>query len=275
MKKNIILFLVSLVGIISSKAQGLGGTHLDCSESVFTFTIPASNLFDCSFAPMNTNANGFYFKKPIIGGNIIFNVIREDGMCEWQHTGDISFKVNGNTKLFVNGEHGYVGVNTTNPQRQFDVNGEIGAKGLFVTHTGGAWSYASLIQVSNVQAKAFVVENTTTNTTVFSILGSGCVNAKKIFTEEITVNSNAMNMFWPDYVFNKDYKLMSLHELEQFIKTNKHLPEIPSTKEVEENGINLGDIQAKLLLKVEELTLHIINLQKQIDELKQTKGGEK
>lgn len=90
-----------------------------------------------------------------------------------------------------------------------------------------------------------------------------------------------MDNYWFDYVFDNDYKLMSLSELEQFIKTKKHLPEIPSEKEVKENGINLGEMQGKLLLKIEELTLYIIEqekqlkeLQKQIDELKQTKGGE-
>ena len=89
-----------------------------------------------------------------------------------------------------------------------------------------------------------------------------------------------MDKYWFDHVFDDNYKLMSLSELEQFIKTNKHLPEIPSEKEVKENGINLGEMQGKLLLKIEELTLYIIEqekqlkeLQKQIDELKQTKGG--
>jgi len=56
--------------------------------------------------------------------------------------------------------------------------------------------------------------------------------------------------------------------LKQYIKQNSRLPEIPSAKEVEENGINLGEMQGKLLMKIEELTLYILDLQKQIDELK-------
>jgi len=93
----------------------------------------------------------------------------------------------------------------------------------------------------------------------------------EFIAQAITVKTNV----WSDFVFDADYKLMPLYELEQFITTNKHLPEIPSAKEVEENGINVAGIQAKLLQKIEELTLHIIDLQKQIDELKQTeKGGE-
>ena len=74
---------------------------------------------------------------------------------------------------------------------------------------------------------------------------------------------------FPDYVFEKDYQPISIYELEYFIKQNKHLPEIPSAKEVEKNeGFEVGDLQIKLLKKIEEQTLYIIDLQKQVDELK-------
>jgi hypothetical protein len=80
---------------------------------------------------------------------------------------------------------------------------------------------------------------------------------------------------WPDFVFAKEYSLMSLHEIEQYIKTNKHLPEIPTAAEVEENGIRLGEMNALLLKKIEELTLHVINLEKRISEIENKKGGER
>jgi len=73
---------------------------------------------------------------------------------------------------------------------------------------------------------------------------------------------------WPDYVFGKDYNLMPLNKVEQFITQNQHLPNVPSAAEVEANGVNLGEMNTILLQKVEELTLYIIDLQKQIDELK-------
>jgi len=73
---------------------------------------------------------------------------------------------------------------------------------------------------------------------------------------------------WPDYVFADDYKLMPLHEVRQYIKENSRLPNIPSAQEVEEEGVELGEMQSKLLLKIEELTLYILDLQNQIDELK-------
>jgi len=78
-----------------------------------------------------------------------------------------------------------------------------------------------------------------------------------------------------DFVFDSSYKLMPLNQVEQFVKTNNHLPEIPSAAEVSKNGLNMGEMQNKLLQKVEELTLYLIDMQKtinvqssQIEELK-------
>lgn len=67
---------------------------------------------------------------------------------------------------------------------------------------------------------------------------------------------------WPDFVFASNYKLRTLNELEAFIKANQHLPEVPSAKEVEENGLDLGKMDATLLQKVEELTLYLIEQDK-------------
>jgi hypothetical protein len=68
----------------------------------------------------------------------------------------------------------------------------------------------------------------------------------------------------PDFVFKKDYKLMNLNELEKFVTTKQHLPEIASEKEMIENGLNIKEFQMKLLQKVEELTLYVIEQNKQI-----------
>jgi hypothetical protein len=72
-----------------------------------------------------------------------------------------------------------------------------------------------------------------------------------------------------DYVFDNNYDLMPLHQVEQFVKENKHLPEIPSAKEVQNEGLSVGDMQNKLLQKVEELTLYAIEQQKRIEQLEQ------
>jgi hypothetical protein len=73
---------------------------------------------------------------------------------------------------------------------------------------------------------------------------------------------------WPDHVFSKSYKLPDLKETEKFINENSHLPEIPSAVEVEKDGINLGEMNSKLLQKIEELTLYLIDQNKEIKELK-------
>jgi len=72
---------------------------------------------------------------------------------------------------------------------------------------------------------------------------------------------------WPDYVFSKNYKLMPLKELEQFVNENQHLPNIPSAAEVEENGIELGAMNTLLLKKIEELTLYIFQIEKRLSDL--------
>lgn len=74
---------------------------------------------------------------------------------------------------------------------------------------------------------------------------------------------------FPDYVFAKDYKLMNLYDLEQFVNTNKHLPGVPSESEMVENGMDLTKMNTMLMEKVEELTLHTINQQKIIDQQKE------
>ncbi|MCC9074197.1 hypothetical protein LNQ49_21640 [Flavobacterium sp. F-65] len=72
-----------------------------------------------------------------------------------------------------------------------------------------------------------------------------------------------------DFVFEKDYKLMSLNELDKFVKTEKHLPEIQSEKEMIEDGLNLKMFQMKLLQKIEELTLYVIEQNKKNEQQEQ------
>lgn len=69
-----------------------------------------------------------------------------------------------------------------------------------------------------------------------------------------------------DYVFKEDYKLLSIEELESFVKENKHLPEVPSAAEFQENGYSVGQMDDLLLRKIEELTLYVIDLQKQMND---------
>ncbi len=87
-----------------------------------------------------------------------------------------------------------------------------------------------------------------------------------IRSKEVVVESG-----WADYVFERSYSLRPIAELEQFIRDNKHLPNIPSAKEIEEKGLSLGETQKRMMEKIEELTLYIIELNKKIEKLEQKK----
>lgn len=88
----------------------------------------------------------------------------------------------------------------------------------------------------------------------------------KIISEELRIENSGA---WPDYVFEENYTLKSIYEVEQAIKAKKHLPGIPSATEIENNGQMIGDLQRRMMEKIEELTLYTIEQQKQIDEQKE------
>jgi len=101
----------------------------------------------------------------------------------------------------------------------------------------------------------------TTNTGSFKLAVEGALGARSV---KVTLTNP-----WPDYVFKKKYSLLTLDSLEKYIAQNDHLPGIPSAKEVQQNGgVDLGDMNARLLEKVEELTLYMIQLKKENEEIK-------
>ena len=123
------------------------------------------------------------------------------------------------------------------------------------------------IGITNPQCKLHIKESSTTKaivvdlgtTTNFRVDTDG-----KVFAREITVQTGA----FPDYVFSNRYNLKTIQELDAYIKINKHLPNMPNASEVANNGLKLGAMNRLLVEKVEELTLYIISLQNQINELK-------
>lgn len=98
----------------------------------------------------------------------------------------------------------------------------------------------------------------TTNMGTYKLSVGGAIHATDVVVET----------GWADYVFDRNYKLQDLSEVERQIKQDKHLPGIPSAQEVAAHGVNVGEMQAKLLAKVEELTLYMIDLKKENAELR-------
>jgi hypothetical protein len=125
-------------------------------------------------------------------------------------------------------------------------------------------------------------DGASSSTEIFTILGTGSVGigtanpgSFKLAVEGIIgareVQVTTANP-WPDYVFTQEYKLKPLAQVEQFIQANRHLPDVPSAKEIQENGLKLGEMDGILLQKIEELTLYMIELKKENEALKERLG---
>ena len=123
------------------------------------------------------------------------------------------------------------------------------------TNNGGVYTNYPLV----LSGDGRVAMNTTTPANGYQLTVNG-----KVICTELRVQLAP----FPDYVFESSYNLKPLSQVEAFIKEHKHLPGMPSAVEVESNAMNVGDIELKLVEKVEELTLHLIEQQKEIETLK-------
>jgi hypothetical protein len=95
-------------------------------------------------------------------------------------------------------------------------------------------------------------------TKILQLENSGMLRAREIKVDEAS---------WPDYVFDKNYKLPKLKDVAKYIDENHHLPGVPSAAEIEADGLNLGDMQNIQMQKIEELTLYMIEMEKRIEAL--------
>jgi len=177
---------------------------------------------------------------------------------------------------------GKVGIGTSTPTAALDVYGLVQISGLNMTTPPPDLSYGLFPfggvglgifsgAIDPYQGIGIWTNPNGTKKEVMRILSGGNVGIGTVNpTEKLSVNGKIRSheikvetANWPDYVFAKDYKLPSLQEIEQHIKDDGHLPGIPSAEEVKANGVDLGDMNAKLLKKIEELTLYLIDLKKE------------
>ncbi|WP_051416704.1 hypothetical protein [Asinibacterium sp. OR53] len=208
---------------------------------------------------------------------------------------------NNNSFLFTGGN---VGVGTLAPVSRLSVDGgdlqvESGQgrfKGWYHVGTGlgteigvssGSGYVITFDRTSQTYASTSIQSNnalfTVSSNNSFFFSGGNVGIGTTAPTEMLSVKGNvkAQKMIvtqtgWSDYVFDPSYQLKPLSQVEVFIKENKRLPEVPSAKEVEEKGISVGDNQALLLKKIEELTLYMIEMKKeskkQQEEIEMLKG---
>lgn len=209
------------------------------------------------------------------------------------NVGNLSFNTNGTERMIV-GSNGRVGINTIITPAQFNVVGTNET-----VNINGTNPYLQMNNASNrigfirASGNNFQVATNSENTTGklefrtkgssrmwidangnVTVGGSGAVANGYLFNvdgkmiaEEVRVE---LNDPWPDYVFQNDYELMDIKDLKKFVTENNHLPQIPSAAEMKD-GVDLGKMNTLLMQKVEELTLYIIKLNEEVEQLKKAK----
>lgn len=237
----------------------------------------------------------------ITGTNIIGT-----GIFQSTSSNNISLRTNTTTRLTILNSNGNVGIDETSPLEKLHVNGSIrgnqsgavrfssGNGTIDIGAKTGSFGNIDTDRNSFLFNKKIIVDGGTfssydealtlqsAGTTGITILTNGNVGIGttlpanpntyklavngKIGAKEVQVETTSGA--WPDYVFESTYELMPLSSVASFIEANKHLPEVPSAKEIENKGHNLGEMDLILLKKVEELTLYMIELKKENEALK-------
>ncbi|MDY8136196.1 shufflon system plasmid conjugative transfer pilus tip adhesin PilV [Aquimarina sp. 2201CG5-10] len=270
--------------LLSGTAPGI----LFSPTSTASFGVAAIGLSTSSAHYHSSSSSGDFNIRSAGGRDIVIGTLAS------------SNSTNGTERMRIK-NNGNVGIGTSNPVYKFQAQGDIYANGgwlrasgnngiLFQSHGGGFrmtdgnWirTYGNKnfyhntgvmrtdgqLQVGPAGNRFIVNQNgnvgigTGADTSNYKLAVKG-----KVLAEELKIRTYAN---WPDYVFNHNYKLKTLQEVENHINTNGHLPNIPSAKEIKDNGISVGEMNAKLLEKIEELTLYLIKQQKDIESLKKS-----
>ncbi|WP_340065694.1 hypothetical protein [Ascidiimonas aurantiaca] len=228
----------------------------------------------------------FYTAEQLDSTSASFNLRNRVGF--WHFSGPrSSFDINNPLSIYWNDgtyhrffdilDNGNVGIGTSTPVSRLEVNGDIalsrthkikfletvgGTDRAYIRSTNGEnGNFNSLIFAIGGGQESMIIEADDGNVGIGTLspgLWKLAVNGN-IRAKEIKVETG-----WSDFVFEEDYPLPTLNEVEQYIKENGHLKDIPSAEEVEVNGIFLGEMDAKLLQKIEELTLYTIQQEKKL-----------
>lgn len=254
---------------ISKFGAAVGGTFMGISRN--------------SMGTINSLTGPFVFNG---GGRMIFGT----SMTVSPFTQTPRLYIDSFAKIYIGAATDNVGVGSTTvpPLEKLHINSTAANTNLKITNatSGNAAGDGLLISTTGLAAGITNKENSTltfgtNNTTRMTILSTGGVMIgtttnpagyklyveSGILTEKIKVALKT-SANWADFVFGDNYKLQPLSEVETYIRQNRHLPGVPSADELVESGIDLASMDAKLMEKIEELTLHLIRLEKEVDELK-------
>ncbi|WP_109830291.1 hypothetical protein [Reichenbachiella versicolor] len=191
-----------------------------------------------------------------------------------------------NTRLYINAS-GNIGLGTTRPSEKLHVVGNFQFdseynKILFpeklgfaggITGDDGQYKRLTLFHGHSIALQTGSNDRSHPNTRLYinasGNIGIGTTNPQSKLSVEGQIRATEIKVLSdisvPDYVFEQDYELRTLSETKKYIKKNKHLPEIPSASEISENGIDIGDMNMRLLKKIEELTLYQIELLERLE----------
>jgi hypothetical protein len=217
-------------------------------------TTPLSPLQVGSGMNKVTFGNWPYFNyKGYIGLNCAYNG------SSWDIYGDGDFAPAG---AIVLDEDGVINFFSSNGQPSWDggtlTSSQFGSNQAFRIFSGGA----------AVSGNLSISQTLTVGSVTIRPSGYNLYVDNGILTEKVKVAVYGTSN-WSDFVFDKSYRLRPLLEVEKFIEENKHLPDVPSAEEMVNNGLDVATMDAKLLQKIEELTLYLIEQQKQLEELKE------
>ena len=158
----------------------------------------------------------------------------------------LNFAVNNDAVRMVIDGNGNVGIGTTNPEKLLVLAG-VNDPTIRGVDSGGYWTQIEFRSDAN---------------DVF-FTSSHSAGLANVYAYSYTANGTALNV--PDYVFENDYDLMSLDTLRNYVKHEKHLPNMPTAGQIKDKGVNISQFQMRLLEKIEELTLYTLDQHEQIE----------
>ncbi len=269
------LAIAMMATLWTVSAQQYTTLGIGISNPVGTLHVHSSTIYDPPLPPiLRTFANDYLTIVRITNTNTGTSDI--DGFSIKQYNYDVTFRQHENGLVLFQNDNGMITMtrggclsvgDSVTAGYKLDVNGRARIRGnTLITGTASIGSTLTVTGGASV-GSGFSVSSTGNMTVGGSAtIGNGffcdAQGNAKVKSLHVTLTD------WPDYVFTDRYTLMPLGELEGFIAANGHLPQVPSAAAVDEDGVDVGEMNKVLLQKVEELTLYIIDLQKQIDELK-------